>query len=333
MSPQRRAKRTWAAELPERPGVYLFVAEHDEQRHVLYVGKSKNIRTRVRTYFTAAEKRRGWTRWSAWPPASRRAVPDPAAGRRHRAAADRQPRPALQPAVEVPRAHQWIKITEEAFPRLSVVRAVREDGATYFGPFHRRQAAEDVVLAIYDGFPIRQCTPRLSPTRPGQRLRAGRHGPLLRPVRRYDLPRGLRRRGRAGADGAVGRRPARGARRPGPAHPAGRRAALRGGGDHPSSAGDADADRRPLPPGVAAWPPAPRSSPRASEGRTGRSTSSATAGWPPPASPRPRDVPQAVARSSGPRPRRSCRPPDPLPAAGIEETERIADWLERRACG
>ena len=62
VSPQRRAKRTWAAGLPERPGVYLFVAEHGRarrrgQRHVLYVGKSKNIRTRVRTYFTAAEKR------------------------------------------------------------------------------------------------------------------------------------------------------------------------------------------------------------------------------------------------------------------------------------
>ena len=39
------------------PGVYLFVAEHDEQRHILYVGKSKNIRARVRNYFTAAEKR------------------------------------------------------------------------------------------------------------------------------------------------------------------------------------------------------------------------------------------------------------------------------------
>ena len=40
VSPQRRAKRTWAAALPDRPGVYLFVAEHDQQRHVLYVGKS-----------------------------------------------------------------------------------------------------------------------------------------------------------------------------------------------------------------------------------------------------------------------------------------------------
>ena len=106
VSPQRRAKRTWAADLPERPGVYLFVAEHDSQRHVLYVGKSKNIRTRVRTYFTAAEKRpridemvRLATGVEAVP------VRHPAAGRRHRAAADRQSRPALQPPLEVPRAH------------------------------------------------------------------------------------------------------------------------------------------------------------------------------------------------------------------------------------
>ena len=54
VSPQRRAKRTWAAGLPEQAGVYLFVAEHDQQRQVLYVGKSKNIRARVRSYFTAA---------------------------------------------------------------------------------------------------------------------------------------------------------------------------------------------------------------------------------------------------------------------------------------
>src|SRR5688572_11817330 len=49
VSPQRRAKRTWAHDLPEQPGVYLFVAEHDDCREVLYVGTSRNIRRRVRT--------------------------------------------------------------------------------------------------------------------------------------------------------------------------------------------------------------------------------------------------------------------------------------------
>jgi DNA polymerase III subunit epsilon len=44
---------------------------------------------------------------------------------------------------------------------------------------------------------------------------------------------------------------------------------------------------------------------------------------------RPSDVPQAVARAIRATAETVARPPDPLPAAGIEETERIADWLER----
>ncbi|WP_375431627.1 DEDD exonuclease domain-containing protein [uncultured Friedmanniella sp.] len=163
VSPQRRAKRTWAADLPEGPGVYLFVAEHEGERQVLYVGKSKNIRTRVRSYFTAAEKRpridemvRVATGVEAVPCATGLQA-DVTELRLIAAHAPRYNRRSKHPERV-----QWIKITEEVFPRLSVVRTVRDDGATYFGPFSRRQAAEDVVLAVYDSFPLRQCTPRLS---------------------------------------------------------------------------------------------------------------------------------------------------------------------------
>ena len=163
VSPQRRAKRTWAASLPERPGVYLFVAEHDRQRHVLYVGKSANIRARVRTYFTAAEKRprmEEMVRLATGVEAVPCLTQLQADVTELRLIGSHAPR--YNRRSKFPERTQWIKITQEAFPRLSVVRVVRDDGATYFGPFSRRQAAEDVVLAIYDGFPIRQCTPRLS---------------------------------------------------------------------------------------------------------------------------------------------------------------------------
>lgn len=81
VSPQRRAKRTWATDLPEAPGIYIFYARRPgQQRQVLYVGKATNIRRRVRTYFTSSETRprmdemvrvATWRRlWSA-PPNSR----------------------------------------------------------------------------------------------------------------------------------------------------------------------------------------------------------------------------------------------------------------------
>ena len=56
VSPQRRAKRTWAATCPTGRGLPVRGRARTATA-VLYVGKSMNIRTRVRTYFTAAEKR------------------------------------------------------------------------------------------------------------------------------------------------------------------------------------------------------------------------------------------------------------------------------------
>ena len=176
VSPQRRSKRTWAAGLPETAGVYLFVAEEaagagtpggQASRHVLYVGKSKNLRARVRTYFTAAEKRRRMDEMVRLAtgvetiPCDTQLQADVLELRLIAAHAPRYNRRS-----KFPERMTWVKITTDVFPRLSIVGAVRDDGATYFGPFGRRQAAEDVVLAVYDGFPLRQCTARLSPTRP-----------------------------------------------------------------------------------------------------------------------------------------------------------------------
>ena len=152
VSPQRRAKRTWAKDLPEQPGVYLFVAERDDSREVLYVGTSRNIRRRVRTYFTAAEKRprmEEMVRVATGVEAVPCATALQAEVVELRLIASHAPR--YNRRSKFPERNLWIKITEEAFPRLSVVRAVRDDGATYFGPFRRRKSAEEVVLASTTG--------------------------------------------------------------------------------------------------------------------------------------------------------------------------------------
>ena len=57
-------------------------------------------------------------------------------------------------------------MTREAFPRLSIVREVRDDGARYAGPFASMQAAQEAVDAIHEVLPLRQCTTRLSPKTP-----------------------------------------------------------------------------------------------------------------------------------------------------------------------
>jgi DNA polymerase-3 subunit epsilon len=60
----------------------------------------------------------------------------------------------------------WIKLTVEAFPRLSTVRKVLDDGAVYLGPFGRAATAELAVAAVHEALPLRQCTKRISPRLP-----------------------------------------------------------------------------------------------------------------------------------------------------------------------
>ena len=58
-----------------------------------------------------------------------------------------------------------VKLTTEAYARLSIVGKVRDDGATYVGPFGSRRHAELAAAAVYDAVPMRQCSRRLSTRR------------------------------------------------------------------------------------------------------------------------------------------------------------------------
>ncbi|GAA1376619.1 DEDD exonuclease domain-containing protein [Luteococcus sanguinis] len=187
VSPQRRAKRAWAKELPTGPGVYCFYADQPDgsggmRREILYVGKSKSIRTRVRTYFTASEKRgrmEEMVRVASGVEAHPCVTPLEAEVRELRMIAAHSPRYNRRSRNQD--RLLWVKLTKEAFPRLSVVRRVSDDGCHYWGPFSSRQAADDALLAIYDAFPIRQCTQRLSARRPAAGCALGEMGRCLAP--------------------------------------------------------------------------------------------------------------------------------------------------------
>ncbi|MFI5916667.1 DEDD exonuclease domain-containing protein [Dactylosporangium sp. NPDC051541] len=160
VSPAQRRKKHLAEGLPDGPGVYLFRGHKDRP---LYIGTSSSIATRVRSYFTAAEKR---ARIDEMLNAAERveailcAHSLEAEVRELRLIAAHKP--PYNRRSKFPERVVWLKLTSEAYPRLSVVREVQGDGAAYLGPFGSRRFAELAAAGLYDALPLRQCTHKLS---------------------------------------------------------------------------------------------------------------------------------------------------------------------------
>jgi DNA polymerase-3 subunit epsilon len=142
--------------LPHAPGVYRFL---DRDGHVLYVGKSKDLRTRVRSYFygdgrkkiedlltatTAVEGERCGSELEALVVEARRI---------------REHEPRFNRRGKGWRRYAYLKIDPgEAFPRLKVVRATgADDGCAYLGPFTSSARARLAKEAIEEVFPVRRC--------------------------------------------------------------------------------------------------------------------------------------------------------------------------------
>jgi len=143
--------------VPRRPGVYFM---RNRAGRVIYVGKAKNLRSRVRTYFTAVE---------AHPPRTRRLVRETrdvtwketgselgALLEESRLIKELQPR--HNRALRRYSRRPFIKLDfQTAFPRVGIVQHVIDDGAEYFGPVHgTRNAARlaDMINAVYR---LREC--------------------------------------------------------------------------------------------------------------------------------------------------------------------------------
>lgn len=163
VSVAQRTKRHLAADLPDAPGVYVF---RDAQGVALYVGTSRSIRTRVRSYFTASEQRR---RMAEMVRIAQVVVPIVCATtlearvRELRLIASEQPR--YNRRSRRPDAQTWLKLTVEAAPRLSIVKSVADDctdGARYLGPFTSRAAASAAAEALLLAHPLRTCTTRIA---------------------------------------------------------------------------------------------------------------------------------------------------------------------------
>lgn len=165
VSSAQRRKRHLAEGLPHSPGVYLF---RDERERVLYVGTSRDLRTRVRSYFTASETRSRMGEMvglAAQVTGIECATALEAEVRELRLIAQHKPR--YNRRSRFPEKVHFLKLTREPWPRLSLVKKVLDDDADYLGPFGSKKAAEKCLAALHDTFPVRQCTDRFgrTPTR------------------------------------------------------------------------------------------------------------------------------------------------------------------------
>ncbi|WP_205474712.1 DEDD exonuclease domain-containing protein [Nocardioides sp. SYSU D00038] len=156
----QRRKRHLAEGLPHAPGVYLF---RDDSARVLYVGTSRDLRTRVRSYFTASETRSRMGEMvglATTVTGIECSTALEAEVRELRLIAEHKPR--YNRRSRFPEKMHFIKLTREPWPRLSMVTKVLDDDADYLGPFGSRRVAERCLAALHDTFPVRQCSGRLA---------------------------------------------------------------------------------------------------------------------------------------------------------------------------
>jgi DNA polymerase-3 subunit epsilon len=157
VTPRQRSKRVLAADLPAAPGVYLFRGPSDE---VLYIGTAVNLRRRVRNYFTGSE-----TRGRMKEMVSLAIRVDHVVCAHALEAGVRELRllvahtPPYNRRSKFPKRAWWLTLTDEPFPRFSVVREPTRDA---LGPFRSRNDAADLGVIIAEFTGLRTCTTRLS---------------------------------------------------------------------------------------------------------------------------------------------------------------------------
>ncbi len=140
--------------LPRKPGVYLF---RDRDGSVIYVGKAKNLRSRVRSYFYGDSRRSVAQMLRDLADIDFRVCSTELEAEVTELRLIHHHIPRLNRRSRPPKSPQFVKLTAERYPRLSIVRTLRDDGCVYLGPFRNRRIANTVVAAIWDATPIRRC--------------------------------------------------------------------------------------------------------------------------------------------------------------------------------
>ena len=148
--------RDKVGQLPFSPGVYLY---KDAGGRVIYVGKAKSLRNRVRSYFSEdklADIKTGTLIGEA------RDIDYILVDNEKEALAlennlIKQYKPRFNILLRDDKTYPYIKLTHEKYPRVYVTRRLRKDGATYFGPYFPANLAHRLVHFIHRHFQVPSC--------------------------------------------------------------------------------------------------------------------------------------------------------------------------------
>ena len=162
MSDTNRHIKDILALLPDSPGVYQYF---DKEGTIIYVGKAKNLKRRVSSYFNKQHDDAPKTRVLVRNIADLKYI---VVGSEEDAlhlenSLIKKYRPRYNVLLKDDKTYPWICVTKEEYPRVFLPRRVeRGSGAKYYGPYAHVHVAKTVLELIHDLFPLRTC--RLSLT-------------------------------------------------------------------------------------------------------------------------------------------------------------------------
>src|SRR5947209_6024621 len=148
--------REKVAQLPTRPGVYLY---KDAEGTVLYVGKAKNLRSRVRSYFN--EDRLAEAKTGSLIAEARDVHFIEVDNNKEALALEnnliKQYKPRFNILLRDDKTYPYVKLTNEKYPRVYVTRRILKDGAGYYGPYFPGNLAHRLVHFIHRHFKVPSC--------------------------------------------------------------------------------------------------------------------------------------------------------------------------------
>ena len=147
--------------LPETPGVYMY---YDSEGTVIYVGKAKNLKRRVSSYFNRThDVLRTNLLVRAIADMNSIVVPTEADALNLENSMIKEYKPRYNVLLKDDKSYPWICVTKEMYPRVFLTRQRLRDGARYYGPYTNVGAARAVLDLIRELYPIRGCRVPVTP--------------------------------------------------------------------------------------------------------------------------------------------------------------------------